>query len=151
MNQHVNETVVAEPILGEIAKDMARRGFLAAPVVIGIATIWRGPEGAASAGFACAIVLLNLVGSARSLDWAARISPAAMAMTALGGYVFRLAFVTGAVLAVKGMPWVDLVTLGVTLIVAHLGLLTWELRSISLSLAAPGLRPVRATNFAKGV
>lgn len=144
-------TAMTETIVSEIATDMARRGLMAAPVLIAIAAIWQGSDGAASAAFALGIVLINLVGSARSLDWAARISPTAMAMAALGGYVFRLAFVTVAVLAVKDLPWVDLVTLGIVLIVAHLGLLTWELRSISLSLAAPGLRPVRATNLAKGV
>ena len=34
------------------------------------------------------------------------------------------------------MPW-----LGFTLVGAHLGLLFWETRYVSLQLAAPGLRP----------
>jgi len=34
-------------------------------------------------------------------------------------------------------------SLGITLIVAHLGLLFWEMRYVSLSLAHPGLKPGR--------
>ena len=34
-----------------------------------------------------------------------------------------------------------LVALGLTLIVTHLGLLLWELRYVSASLAFPGLKP----------
>jgi hypothetical protein len=40
---------------------------------------------------------------------------------------------------------VDVVVLGVTLFVTHLGLLFWELRSVSFSLAAPGLKRDRLT------
>jgi hypothetical protein len=36
--------------------------------------------------------------------------------------------------------WADVVVLGLTLFGTHLGLLFWELRSVSFSLAAPGLR-----------
>ena len=38
-------------------------------------------------------------------------------------------------------PGSSLVPLGLTLIVTHLGLLFWELRYVSASLAYPGLKP----------
>jgi hypothetical protein len=44
---------------------------------------------------------------------------------------------------------VDVVVLGVTLFLTHLGLLFWELRSVSFSLAAPGLQRDRPTPSAR--
>jgi hypothetical protein len=45
------------------------------------------------------------------------------------------------VLAVKDQSWVAMVPLGMTLIVTHLGLLIWETRHLSLSLAFPAVKP----------
>ena len=42
---------------------------------------------------------------------------------------------------VKDLPWVEMVPLAITLLVTHLGLLLWETRYVSLSLAYPGLKP----------
>jgi hypothetical protein len=44
---------------------------------------------------------------------------------------------------VRDAGWVELVPLGLTLIVTHLGLLAWEARSVSASLAFPALKPRR--------
>ena len=44
-------------------------------------------------------------------------------------------------LVVREAAWVNLVALGLTLIIAHVGLLFWEMRFISGSLANPGLKP----------
>jgi hypothetical protein len=63
-----------------------------------------------------------------------------MGMT-LFGYIIRLAIVAAAVYLVRNLSWVELVPMGVTIIVAHVGLLFWELRYVSLSLAYPGLKP----------
>ena len=48
---------------------------------------------------------------------------------------------TAVMLAVRNQPWIDLVALGVTVLVTHLGLLFWELRYVSASLAYPALKP----------
>jgi hypothetical protein len=45
------------------------------------------------------------------------------------------------VLLVRDAGWVEPLALGLTLVVAHLGLLFWELRYVSISLAHPGLKP----------
>lgn len=129
-----------------IATDIARRALMAAPVVVGVAAVARGADGAASAGFALGLVVVNFLLSAASLAWAARISHGLYMGTALGGYLVRLGLITVAVLLVRDLSWVDLPTLGITLIVSHLGLLVWELRAVSLTLAAPGLRPPRPTS-----
>jgi hypothetical protein len=42
---------------------------------------------------------------------------------------------------VQDAGWVEPTALGLTLVVTHLGLLVWELRFVSISLAHPGLRP----------
>jgi hypothetical protein len=44
-------------------------------------------------------------------------------------------------LLVKDQPWIDLTALGVTVLVTHLGLLAWELRYVSATLAYPALKP----------
>jgi len=124
-----------------IAADLARRAAMVAPVVLGVALWVRGGDGAWSAAFALGLVVVNFLFAAASLAWAARISPGFYMGTALGGYMVRLGLITVAVLLVRNMSWVDLPALGITLVAAHLGLLVWEMKAVSLTLAAPGLRP----------
>lgn len=125
----------------DIARDMVRRALPVAPVwVIVCGLVW-GVGGAVSAGYALVLVLANFLAAATLLTWAARISPAALMGAALGGFVLRLACITLAVLAVQGLGWFEPIPLGITIIVAHLGLLMWETRYVSLSLAHPGLAP----------
>lgn len=128
----------------EIALDMVRRSLWLVPVVVfGCAAFWGG-AGAASGAYALLIVTANFALSAWLLQVGGRISLAMMAGAAFFGFILRLALITFAVLIVKDMAWVSLVPLGVTLIVTHLGLLFWELRYVSGSLAFPGLRPTPA-------
>ncbi len=131
----------APPVERELAVDMLKRSVWIAPVVvIGAAAIW-GTDGAASAVVAIALVLVNLLLAAFSLSWAARRSLNLLMAVALGGFVVRMGLVTVVMLLVKDRPWVDLVALGVTILVTHLGLLFWELRYVSASLAFPALKP----------
>lgn len=145
------ETPAPEPALATdperaLVTDMVRRGLPVAPVLIGLsAAVW-GLDGAASSGFAILLVLANLVLSAASLAWAARISPAAIMATALGGFALRMVLLVVAVAAVRGQSWVAVVPLGVTIVVTHLGLLIWESRYVSATLAFPGLKPPMPRN-----
>lgn len=125
----------------EIALDMAKRAVPAIPVLLLVAGLGWGFDGVASAGFAIALVIGNLLLSAALLAYTARISLSLMMATALFGYLIRLGLVAVAVLAVKDAPWVELWPLGLALIVTHLGLLLWETRYVSASLAFPGLKP----------
>jgi len=127
----------------EVVVDMVRRSWPALPVVIAGAGLLRGFDGAFSAGFAVALVIGNFLLAAALLGWAARISPIVMATAAMGGFVGRLVVVTVAFLLVKDQAWVDVPVFGFTLILTHLGLLIWEVRHVSASLAFPGVRPVR--------
>jgi hypothetical protein len=109
-------------------------------MIILCAAIWGWPGGT-SAAYAIAIVVVNFLLSAWLLQTAGRISPVAMGGAALFGYLLRLALIFLAVMLVKDAPWVNVVPLGLVLIATHLGLLFWELRFVSGSMAYPGLKP----------
>lgn len=125
----------------EVARHMFRRGLPLVPVGVAVGALVGGFAGAASVAYGMAIVLVNTLLSAHLLAWASRLSYAAVAAAAMGGYVLRLALVFAAVWLVKDASWVSLVALGITIIVTHLGLLVWELRAVSASMAYPGLKP----------
>jgi hypothetical protein len=125
----------------EIAFDMLKRGIWFTPAILIAATAIWGSDGAASAAVAIAVVLVNLVLAALSLSWAARRSLTLVMAVALGGFAVRMGLVTVVLLLVKDESWVDLTALGVTVLVTHLGLLFWELRYVSASLAFPALKP----------
>jgi hypothetical protein len=125
----------------EIATDMIRRALPALPVLVVVAWLIWGSDGAWSSAYAIGLVLVNFLLAASLLTWAARISVAMLMGAALGGFVLRLGLITVAVLVVKDQSWVDLVPLGLTLIVTHLGLLIWETRHLSISLSYPGVKP----------
>jgi hypothetical protein len=127
-----------EPV---VARDIAKRSVLLAPVAVLVcAAIW-GSDGATSAAYATAIVLANFAVAAWMLSTAAKISYGLLMGAALFGFLLRLGLVSAAVLLVKDAAWVEPMALGLTLVVAHLGLLFWELRYVSISLAHPGLKP----------
>jgi hypothetical protein len=125
----------------EIARDIVRRAKWLVPGLVGLCAVGWGVDGALSAAYAMAIVVVNFLLAAWLLAVTGRISFALMAGAALFGYLLRLGLIFVAVIAVRDLPWVELVPLGLTLIVTHLGLLFWELRYVSGSLAYPGLKP----------
>jgi hypothetical protein len=131
----------APPVEQQVAADMVRRSLPVLPVLILVAGLIWGVDGALSAAYAIALVLANFLVSATILARAARIGVGVLMAAALGGFVIRLALITVAVLAVKDQAWVSMVPLGLTLIVTHLGLLVWETRHVSISLAYPGVKP----------
>jgi hypothetical protein len=124
-----------------VARDLAKRAVPLAPLLVVLAALVWGMAGAASAAYAVVIVVVNLVFAAWMLATAARISETLLMAAALFGFLLRLAFVFAAVFLVEDAAWVEPVALGLTLVVTHLGLLVWELRYVSASLAYPGLKP----------
>src|SRR4051812_48628581 len=101
---------------------MLRRAVPFVPVVVLLAALVWGVDGALSAICAIAIVLVNLALSAAMLSWAAERSPAALMGAALGGFLVRMLLVTGAVWGLKSQSWIELVPLAITVLVTHLGL-----------------------------
>jgi hypothetical protein len=125
----------------EIANDMARRAAIITPALLLVAFLGWGIDGVASAAFAIGLLVVNLLLSSAMLTYAARISVALLMAATLFGYVFRLGVLLVAVLAVRDQPWMEMLPFGLTLIVTHLGLLFWETKYVSASLAYPGLKP----------
>lgn len=124
-----------------LARDLVRRGLLVAPAAVGLGAVLAGASGAASVAFALGLVLANFWVSAALLAWATRISYALVMGVALFGFLVRLALVGLAVFLVKDQGWVAELPLGLALVAGHLGLLLWEARSVSASLAFPALKP----------
>lgn len=131
----------APPVERELAFDMVKRGAWFAPLIVLLAAAIWGEEGASSAVVAIALVFVNLLLAALALSWAARRSLTLVMAVAFGSFIVRMGLVTMVMLLVKDQPWVDLVALGVTVLLTHLGLLFWELRYVSASLAFPALAP----------
>ena len=140
----------APPVERRIATDLARHGLMVAPVIVLVAGLFRGLDGAASAALGLAVLVLNFLAAAISLEWGARRGGNALMAVALGGFLFRMVSILVVILVAQALfGWVDVVVLGVTLFLTHLGLLFWELRSVSFSLAAPGLQRDRPTPSAR--
>ena len=129
------------PVERDVVIDMFRRALPVAPVLILLASLGWGIHGGLSAAYAIVLVLVNFALSATIIWWGAKTSLALLMGAVMFGYLARLALITVAVLAVKDMAWVELIPLGFTLIITHLGLLIWETRHVSASLAFPGLKP----------
>jgi hypothetical protein len=126
-----------------VTKDMVKRGFVVAPVVIAVCAVIWGVNGAFSSAYAIALVLVNFALAAALVAVTARISLGLMMGAVLFGYLIRLGLILVAVLAVRDAGWISLPPLGATIIVTHLGLLVWEMKFVALSLAHPGLKPAR--------
>jgi len=124
-----------------IVRDIVKRGIWVAPVFIAIGAFAWGVNGAWSTTYGLALVLGNFILAAMLVSYTARISYAVMMGAMMFGYLLRLGIIAIAVYVVRQASWVELLPLGLTIIVAHIGLLFWELRYVSLSLAFPGLKP----------
>ena len=125
----------------EIVRDLVRHGLMVAPVALLVGLVGWGWAGLASVALALTLVLVNFAAAAALQAWAARISYGLVAGVALFGFLIRLALITAVVLLVGDQSWAAPVPLGVTLVAGHLGLLLWESRFVSASLAFPGLKP----------
>jgi hypothetical protein len=124
-----------------IARDLARRAVLIAPFVIVALGLWRGLDAALAAVLALALVAGNWLLAAAMLGWAARVNPSMLMAVALFGFIFRLLLITGISLGIKELDIVDWPVYCGVLLAGYAGLLIWELRHVSFSLASPGLKP----------
>ncbi len=131
----------SDQVESRIAIDIAKKAAIVTPVVVLAIGIWKGPDAGLAALLALVVVIGNFLLSAAILGWAARTMPHALTGVALLSFIVRLALITAIGAAVKAAGIVDWPVFGITLIVSYMGLLFWELPSISLTLASPGLKP----------
>ena len=54
---------------------------------------------------------------------------------------FSMAMLTVAVVLLRKFDWIEDIPLLFTVLITHIGLLMWETRYVSMSLAYPGLKP----------
>jgi hypothetical protein len=127
----------------QLALDIVRRGLPVAPLIVLVAGLIRGWDGAASAAVAIGIVFVNFLAAAAIMSWASTMSPGAIGGAAAAGFALRLVVILVALLLLQDVGWIDMPTLGIVLVGTHLGLLAWEAKYVSMTLAAPGLRPQR--------
>lgn len=132
----------------QIAVDLLRRGLPAIPVFVAVAALAAGIDGALSAAVGSGLVIANLGLAAASLAWAARIDLGLLMGVALFGYLVRIGLLFLVVFLLQDLAWIHLPSLGLTLVVMHLGLLLWELRFVSATLSHPGLKPTRSHSSA---
>ena len=126
----------------DIARDLARRAVWVAPVFVSAGAVGWGATGAASAAVALVLVVANFLIGAAIITRAVRISLNALYGAVLFGYLIRLGALAVIAVVLKGSgDWFSAVPFAITLLVTHLGLLTWETRHVSASLAFPGLAP----------
>jgi hypothetical protein len=128
----------------EVGKDLIKHGLIISPIMIGLGAIIWGAAGAATIAYGLAIVLVNFWLSVATIVWTSRISLGLLMGGVLFGFLIRLAIIFLAVWLVKDAEWINLLALGLTIIITHLGLLFWELRHVSATLAYPGLKPKEA-------
>lgn len=139
-------TPAGEPVELRIALDLARRAAIVAPILMLGVGLWRGLDAAAAVAVAVGLVVVNWLVAALTLGWAARTSPNLLMGVALFGFIARLALITAVGAGVKALDIVDWPVFCGALLLAYGGLLVWELRYISFSLASPGLKPKRVTS-----
>ena len=120
------------PVEKRIALDLARHGLLVAPGVVVVAGLVRGVDGAASAALGLGVCVLNFFAAAATLEWGTRRPGNTLMAVALGGFLLRMVSIVIVMVVAQALfGWVDIVVLGLTLFLTHLGLLFWELRSVS--------------------
>jgi hypothetical protein len=125
----------------EIVLDMAKRGLLISPLLVIAGAIGWGRNGALSVLFALGVVLLNFLMSAWIIRKATSMPQMFIMVSVLGGFALRMLIVVAAINVAALFSLAERVPLGLTIIVMHLGLLAWETRHVSGSLAYPGLKP----------
>jgi hypothetical protein len=139
--QHDSVDPQIDRIESRIAHDLAKHGLYVAPIITLGVGLWRGPDAAGAVALAFALVIGNFLLSAAILSWFARRSPEILLGVALMSFLVRLVLLTVIGVGIKELGVVDWPVFCITLIVSYLGLLFWEMRYISLSLASPGLKP----------
>jgi hypothetical protein len=128
-----------------VAADMARKAIVVAAVLVVVSGLIWGVSGALSSAYSVVLVVLNFFAAAALIGWGAKRGGNHLMAAVLGGYLLRLGVLTAAIVLVKDASWVERAPLFITLLVTHVGLLVWETRSVSLSLAYPGLKPKEST------
>ena len=125
----------------QVANDLARRAIPMAPILLIAAGIGWGWNGVASSAIGIGLVVINFLVAAWIITWTIRISLNALMAGVMFGFILRMALLTVAVVLLRKVDWIEEIPLLFTVLITHIGLLMWETRYVSMSLAYPGLKP----------
>ena len=135
----VDDPVQTAPEM-EVLGDLGRKARVIVPLLVLVCAVIWGVDGVVGAVYGAALILVNFFIAAKLISTFARTLPLLWGMV-MFGYLLRLGVLFAAVYPIRNETWISVPALGVTMIVTHLGLLIWEIRYVSLSLAYPGLNP----------
>ena len=125
----------------QVAGDLARRAIPVAPVLLAAAAIGWGWDGVASSAIGIGLVVVNFLAAAAIIASTIRVSLNALMGGVLFGFLLRLTLLTVAVVFLRKLDFIEDIPLLFTVLITHIGLLVWETRFVSMSLAYPGLKP----------
>jgi len=125
----------------QVARDLARRAIPIAPVLLIAAAIGWGWNGVASSAIGIGLVIINFLAAALIITYTIRVSLNALMAGVMFGFMLRLGLLTAAVVLLRRFNWIEDIPLLFTVLITHIGLLIWETRYVSMSLAYPGLKP----------
>ncbi len=134
-------TAPAPDVEVDIFRDLAKHALYVCPAALLLTGLVWGVGGAISTAFAMAIVVVNFGLAAWVNARAARISVGLLGAVAMFGFLLRLTIVFVAFWLTRDASWMKVVPFGLTIVITHVGLLFWEMKNISATLAFPGLKP----------
>jgi hypothetical protein len=106
-------------------------GAAALPVAASAGFLAAGRGAALSAALGVTVVVLNFAAHGMSLAWAAGVSPTALQLVALGGFLVRMGIIFGALLVLDRSEFFSPLAFGLTVAAGILALLTYEARLVS--------------------
>ena len=118
------------PVEEIIALHTIARATYLVPVVIGLAWLLRGGDGAFAALIGLVVVVIDLWLAGKIVSLAIRHSFTMYHAAALAGFVLRMALIAGTMLLVVRFVEIDRVAFGISVAVSYLVLVTWEAISV---------------------
>jgi hypothetical protein len=119
------------PVEAVIARHTVRRAVVVGPVIVLVAGLARGLDGAVAAALGVAVVAANFLVAGAMLSAAIRVSLAMYHAAALFGFFLRLALMTATMLLIVRLVEIDRPAFGVSAVVAYVALLAWEAAAVS--------------------
>lgn len=117
-----------------MVKRMVRRGLLLGPVAAIAVGLLGGLDYGISSAVGIALALTNLWLAGRIIGGLAENRPELLLAGAFAAFFLGFAFLAGAAIVLSRTGWVDFPVAGVTMIAAHLFLVTWEAADAFLKL-----------------
>lgn len=117
-----------------MVKRMVRRGLLLGPIAVLALGLLGGLDDAASAAAGIALTLANLWLAGRIIGGLAENRPELLLAGAFAAFLFGFAILAVGLVVLRRAAWVDIPVAGLSLIGAHLTLVTWEAADAFLKL-----------------